>query len=99
MRDRLLPDRVYQGGKSRLYSLYVPQEVFRLNTRIAQRSLERKAVDLAVKRKHDSAAIGVLHLYVAAFAMNFLKPHALEGSQNLPARQERQLHTVNSTIS
>jgi hypothetical protein len=49
--------------------------------------------------KHNSSTIRVLHLDVAALAMDFHKTEPLQCGQHLPAREQRQLHIVNSTTS
>ena len=41
-----------------------------------------------MKRKHDSAAIRMLHPHMTAFAVNLDKTEPLQGGQDLPARQQ-----------
>ena len=52
-----------------------------------------------MKRKHNPSSVWVLHLDVTSLAMDFLKTEPLQCGQHLPARQQRQLHIVNSTTS
>ncbi len=70
-----------------------------IHARITQRAFKRETVHLVVKRKDDPAAVRVLHLNVAALAMNFDEAQALQGGDYLPAGEQRQLHKVKATTS
>jgi hypothetical protein len=54
------------------------QEIFKINVRVSQSPLQRKAVDFGMKGKHDDPAVGMTHLDVTAFAMNLNETEALE---------------------
>src|SRR5262245_7103620 len=56
------------------------------------------AVHFIVIWKNNPPTVGVLHLNVTAFAMDFDEAHSSKSGVNLSAGQERQFH-VNSTIS
>ncbi len=87
-------------GKCRVCPLpNLPKKILHFNPAVAQRSFQRVAIHLRMKRKHNPSSVRVLHLDVAALAMDFEKTQPLQCGQYLPARQQRQLHIVNSTTS
>jgi len=47
----------------------------------------------------DSSTVLVFQLYMTALAVNFAKTHSLQSEQDLPAREQRQLHKVRATTS
>ena len=64
---------------------------------IAERSPQGVPIHLVVERKHDPAAVGVFHLHVAAFPVDFHKTNPLQSCENLSASQKRQLHESSTT--
>ncbi len=52
-----------------------------------------------MKRKDYYSAIGMLHLDVASFTMNFHKAQAFKGGENFSSGENREFHIVNSTSS
>jgi hypothetical protein len=77
----------------------LPKKILHFNRAVAQGSFQGITIHLGMEGKHNSPAIRMLHLDVASLAMDFLKPEPLQCGQHLPARQQRQLHIVNSTTS
>lgn len=51
--------------------LNFPEELFYLHARVAERALQRVTINFIVERKNNYPPVLVLHLYVAAFSVNF----------------------------
>jgi hypothetical protein len=81
------------------WSAHFSKKVFLSNASIAQGSFQCVAIHLGVKGEHYPSTVGVLHLDMASFAMDFRETKSLQRGENLPARPQGQLHIVNSTIS
>jgi hypothetical protein len=77
----------------------LPKKILHCNPSVAQRSFQCVTIHFRMEGKHNSSSIRVLHLEVASLAMDFQKTEPLQCGQHLPARQQRQLHSVNSTTS
>jgi len=77
----------------------LPKKIIHFNPSVAQGSFQCITIHLRMERKHNPSSIRVLHLDVASLAMAFQKTEPLQCGQHLPARQQRQLHIVNSTTS
>jgi hypothetical protein len=61
----------------------VVQEIRDFDIGVAESAFQSVAIHLDVKRKDYDSAIGVLHLYMAAFAMNFNEAEAAERGEDL----------------
>jgi hypothetical protein len=59
------------------------EKFFNVNFGVAQRAFQRVAVKLIMVREDDYSSIGVLHLYVTAFAVNLNKPEPRESRDHL----------------
>ena len=78
-------------------SFHMTQEFVNVDLGVSQRPFERVAIDGVVEWEDDRAAVGMLHLEVAASAMSFHEAQTLQSVLNLSARQQRQFHSANST--
>ncbi len=56
----------------------LPEKGFYFYARVAERAFEGVAVNFVVVGKNDYPAVGVLHLDVAALAMNFDEAQSLQ---------------------
>ena len=81
------------------HSFHVPDEVLHWNRGIPERALERVAVHFIVVGKDDATAIRVLHLEVAALAVNLDEAQPLECREHLTPGQQRELHRERATTS
>src|SRR5580658_6277253 len=77
----------------------LPKKILHLNASVAQSSSQCVTIHFCMEGKHNSPSIRVLHFDVASLAMDFQKTESLQCGQHLPARQQRQFHSVNSTTS
>ena len=60
------------------------QEIWDLNARVTERAFEGETIHFIVERKDDAPPIRVLHLDVAALAVNLQEAQALQSRHNLP---------------
>ena len=70
-----------------------------IDVAIAQGAFQSVTIDFIVKWKDYYSPIGMFHLYVATFAMNFYEAQAFEGGENFSGRENWEFHIVNSTTS
>jgi hypothetical protein len=52
------------------------EELFYLNSGIAERAFQSVSINFVVEREDDHPLVGVLHLYMTAFAMNLNEAQA-----------------------
>jgi hypothetical protein len=56
----------------------LPEKIFYLDARVAERAFEGLAVNFVMEGENDSSAVGVLHFDMAALAMNFHEAQSLQ---------------------
>jgi len=74
-------------------------EFLEVHVGIPQRALESVTVNFVVKRERYPSSIRMLHLDVAAFAMDLLEAQTLERRQDFSTGEQWKLHRESSTTS
>src|SRR2546427_398375 len=80
-------------------SIHFSEKLLDFDVRVTERPFQRITVHFVAVGENDYSAVGVLHLHMAALAVNSHKAQALQCRQDLSPRQQWQLHIVSSTIS
>lgn len=67
-------------------SLHLSKKILDVDVCVAESAFQRIAIYLAMKWKHYSSAVGVLHFHMAPPSIDFNKSEAIQCRENLPAR-------------
>ena len=75
------------------------EELLHLHLGVPQCAFECVSIDFVMEREYNPPPIWMLHLHMAAFAVDFHETHAAQGGQHLPPGKQREFHKLIETTS